>query len=106
VGISSGLALALASSVVPMLLPLTRLTVGLPGREAGRAGNVSMFYSCPQDDLGSPYTPAARCSRQKIRQPLSRAAHLLVQALNSLLWLVGSHGACRHSFRFNHVIRS
>lgn len=42
-GISSGLVLALASSVIPMLLPLTCLTVGPPGREAGQAGNVSMF---------------------------------------------------------------
>jgi hypothetical protein len=43
VGISSGLVLALASSVIPMLLPLTCLAVGPPGREAGQAGNVSMF---------------------------------------------------------------
>jgi len=35
--------LALAFSVVPMLLPLTRLTVGLPSREAGQADNVSLF---------------------------------------------------------------
>jgi hypothetical protein len=35
VGVSSGLMLALAFSVVPMLLPLTRLAVGLPVRETG-----------------------------------------------------------------------
>jgi len=46
VGVSSGLALALASSVVPMLRLLTRLAVGSArSRGPGEVGSVSVFYN-------------------------------------------------------------
>ena len=58
VGISSALPLALASSVIPMLCPLTRLAVRSAGCEPERGFQRFHVLQGSQDDLGSLYTPA------------------------------------------------
>lgn len=60
----------------------------------GRAHSVSMFHNnYHKDDLGPLSTPAMRHSRRVIQQNPNLTAYLLVQALNSLLWLVTHHDA-------------
>lgn len=57
------------------------------------------------DDLGSLFTPAVRRSRRAITQGSNLTAYLLVEALNSLLWLLRLNDAYERSFGFNRVIR-
>ena len=105
VGISSGLVLALASSVIPVLLPLNP-PCGRSARSRGRAG-WQRFHVLQRsrDGSGPLYTPAARSSRGGTVQDPHRAAYLLVQACQSL-WLVTIDDAYERSFGFNRAINS
>ena len=90
---------ALASSVLPVLFPLTRLAVR-SARSADRAGLAAFPCSATftKDDLGPLSTPAVRRSRRAMRQHPNLTACLLARALNSLLWLVDLYDACEHLF--------
>jgi len=59
-------------------------------------------FPCPaiftSDDLGSLYTPAVQTFASGHFGGPDLTAYLLVQALNSLLWLVRIYDACERSF--------
>src|SRR4051812_38689820 len=69
VGLSSALPLALASSVLPMLRLLTRLTVrSVRLRGPDEVSSVSVFRLSSQDDLGPLCTPAVVPVRVGLRK--------------------------------------
>jgi len=86
VGISSALPLALAFSVVPMLLLLTRLAVRSARREPGE----HTAFPCSttiidRDDLGPRSTPAVLHSRRAIKQNPNLTAYRFGRSLEQSL---------------------
>lgn len=78
-----------------------------PVARPGEVSSVSMFRNDYFDDLGPLFTPAVfERSRWVTTAHPNQLLTFLVQALNSLLWLVMSNDACERLFSFNHVIDS
>jgi hypothetical protein len=69
-----------------------------PVARPGEVSSVSMFHNDYVDDLGSLlYTGSFEGSRWVSTAHPNQLLTILVQALNSLLWLVRSNGACERS---------